>query len=93
MLGLVDMIKTTWDGRVPDEDSQQISAYHEQLVRDYLTKDNLVNVTTDSDLFFKAYDEKLLRIESIEGFLKTLKLNDKIKEEFTTIEKFIFSHF
>lgn len=29
MLGLVDTIKTTWDGRVADETEMQISTYHD----------------------------------------------------------------
>lgn len=62
-------------------------------MREYLTKDNLVKVTEDSDLFIKTYDEKLLKVESVEGYLNVLKLTDKVKAEFVTVEKFISSHF
>lgn len=62
-------------------------------MRDYLTKDNLVKVTEDSDLFIKTYDEKLLKVESVEGYLNVLKLTDKVKAEFMTVEKFVSSHF
>jgi len=74
MLSLVDMIKTTWDDRVSDNAAEGIQVYHEALVRDYLVKDNLVAVIEDCNLFFKAFDERLTRIESVEGFLNHLKM-------------------
>ena len=70
MLSLVDMIKTTWNQRVPDGDvSQRIDAYHATLMSEYLTKDNLVPVIEDCNAFFKAFDEKMARVESVESFL------------------------
>jgi len=69
MLSLVDLIKTTWSDRVPEDGAQSIQVYHEALARDYLAKENLVRVVEDSNLFFKSYDEKLTKIESVEGFL------------------------
>ena len=94
MLSLVDLIKTTWDDRVPDSiPSSSIQAYHEALAREYLVKDNLVPVIDDCNLFFKAFDERFTRIESVEGFLNHLKLTEKIVAEFVTIEKFVCSHF
>ena len=79
MLSLIDLIKRTWDGRVPDESpTASIQEYHERLFREYLTKGNLKQVTDDSNLFCKAYNEKFTKVESIEGFLVGLGLMDKI---------------
>lgn len=50
-------------------------------------------VIDDCNLFFKAFDERFNRIESVEGFLNHLKLAEKIVAEFVTIEKFVCSHF
>ena len=59
----------------------------------YLTKDNLVPVVEDCNAFFKAFDEKMTKVESVEGFLNLLGLSEKITADFTTIEKFVSSHF
>ena len=94
MLSLVDLIKKTWDSRVPDESpTTSIQEYHDRLFRDYLTKGNLKKVTDDSNLFYKTYNEKLTKVESIEGFLLVLGLIEKVVADFTTVDKFILSHF
>jgi len=63
------------------------------LFTDYLTKGNLKKVTDDSNLFYKTYNEKFTKVESIEGFLIGLGLIEKVVADFTTIDKFILSHF
>ena len=93
MLSLVDLIKTTWDGRVPDDASHNIQEHHDHLSRDYLTKGNLMDVIEDSNLFYKAFNERITKVESVEGFLDALRLKDKVIADFTTMEKFIVSHF
>ena len=83
MLGLIDLIKTTWDGRVPDDrPNSPIQEHHDRLLKEYLCKGNLMQVTDDSNLFYKTYAEKLTKVESIEGFLTTLKLKEKVLAEF-----------
>jgi len=62
-------------------------------MRNYLTKENLVPVIEDCNLFFKMFDERMTRIESVEGFLNLLRLKERITTDFTTIEKFVYSHF
>lgn len=94
MLSLIDLIRKTWEGRVADQDSSSpIVAYHEQLLAEYLTKGNLQKVTEDANLFYKAYNERITKVASVEAFLGVLDLKDKIVSEFTTIEKFVVSHF
>jgi len=39
-------------------------------MNEYLTKENLVTVIEDSNTFFKAFDERITRVESVEGYLK-----------------------
>ena len=63
------------------------------MFTDYLTKGNLKKVTDDSNLFYKTYNEKFTKVESIEGFLIGLGLIEKVVADFTTIDKFILSHF
>jgi hypothetical protein len=38
-------------------------------MRDVIAKDNLFEVINDCDEFFKDYKERILRIQSVEGFL------------------------
>ena len=63
------------------------------MFTDYLTKGNLKKVTDDSNLFYKTYNEKFTKVESIEGFLIGLGLIEKVVADFSTIDKFILSHF
>lgn len=93
MLSLIDLIKTTWDGRVADNASQTIQEHHDQLFKEYLTKANLMHVSEDSNLFYKAFNERFTKMESVEGFLNALSLKEKIVADFVTIEKFVVSHF
>jgi len=53
-----------------DASQQRIEAYHSALMNEYLTKENLVTVIEDSNTFFKAFDERITRVESVEGYLK-----------------------
>jgi len=41
----------------------------------------------------KLYSEKILKMKSVEGFLKLLSLQEEVTKEFGTIEKFVASHF
>ena len=50
-------------------------------------------MTEDSNLFYKVFNERLAKMESVEGYIRTLGLREKILQEFTSIEKFIMSHF
>lgn len=79
---------------MPDDQPQSsITEHHERLLKEYLTKGNLRQVTDDSNLFYKTYSEKLTKVESIEGYLLSLNLMEKVITDFTTVEKFVTSHF
>lgn len=52
-----------------------------------------MHVSEDSNLFYKAFNERLTKMESVEGFLNALSLKEKIVADFVTIEKFVVSHF
>ena len=52
-----------------------------------------MDVVEDSHLFYKAYDERITKVESVEAFLVALSLKDKVVADFTSVEKFIVSHF
>ena len=93
MLGLIDLIKKTWQSRITDDDLSTIKSYHEKLFTDYLTKGNLEQVTEDSNLFYKVFNEQLTKIESVEKFVEVLGLKDRIQDEFGSIDKFVMSHF
>lgn len=97
MLSLVDLIKVTWDGRISDhsnaEAAKNIQVYHELLGKEYLTKGNLKQLVDDSNMFFKVYSERFMKIESIEKFIEVLGLKEQIVADFGSIEKFVLSHF
>ena len=59
------------------------------LMREYLHKGNLMRVVEDSNLFYKVYNERLTKIESVEAFLTTLNLKERIIAQSGTIEKFV----
>lgn len=63
------------------------------LFREYLAKGNLMEVIEDTNIFFKAYNERFTKVESVETFLSTLGLRESITADFLSIEKFIVSHF
>ena len=44
-------------------------------------------------MFYKVYSERIMRIESFEGFITLLGLKVQIAKDFGTIEKFVLSHF
>jgi hypothetical protein len=67
--------------------------YIEKLVACYLAKDNLKMVQDDAKTLFDVYQQSLLKIESIETFLKHLELKDQAVEEFGSIEQYVASHF
>ena len=52
-----------------------------------------MQVIEDSNLFYKVYNEKVTKLESVESFLITLKLKDRIMADYVTIEKFVIQHF
>ena len=97
MLSLVDLIKVTWDGRIKASANPvaniNIQIYHEILSGDYLCKGNLKQLVDDSNMFFKVYSERFMKIESIEKFTDVLGLKEQIVGEFGSIEKFVLSHF
>ena len=97
MLSLVDLIKITWDGKIQasvnEEANKNIQVYHEILQQEYLCKGNLKQIVDDSNMFFKVYSERIMKIESIEGFITLLGLKEQIIADFGSIEKFVLSHF
>jgi len=44
-------------------------------------------------MFFKVYSERIVKIESIEGFVTLLGLKEQVIADFGSIEKFVLSHF
>ena len=52
-----------------------------------------MEVIEDTNIFFKAYNERFTKVESVETFISILGLKETITADFLSIEKFIVSHF
>ena len=67
---LVDAIKSIWEKEVTMSAESSTVDYLSRLSKNYLTNGNLKQVTDDSNLLYKLYSDKIIKMESIELFLE-----------------------
>lgn len=98
LLSLVDTIKTKWDCvRMQITESSDLNKptvdYLRSLNTEYLCKGNLKQLNEDCNMFNKEYQDRILKINSLEKFMEQLQLEDVYKKENQSLTEFVLVHF